>query len=32
VKNTKVGDKLKVRVNSVSRRFAIATPVAQGEE
>ncbi|MEM1570028.1 MAG: TRAM domain-containing protein [Candidatus Bathyarchaeia archaeon] len=32
VKNTKVGDKLKVKVNSVSRRFAIATPVAQGGE
>jgi predicted RNA-binding protein with TRAM domain len=32
VKNTKVGDKLKVRVDSISRRFAIATPVAQGGE
>ncbi len=32
VKNTKVGDKLKVKVNSVSRRFAVATPVASGEE
>lgn len=28
VKGAKVGDKLKVKIDSVSRRFAIAVPVA----
>ena len=33
VRGTKVGDKLRVKIDSVSRRFAVAVPVAgSGEE
>lgn len=32
VKGVKIGDKLRVRIDSISRRFAMATPVAQTAE